>query len=92
MRNYKPFLRFQQQQQQQQKQMQIFLMPLCEQIFEVDKRDAGDTIALSVPRDLADGFINNKKEEYKFRFEKIFATDALQEDIFESVAEPVIEK
>ena len=59
MRNYKPFLRFQQQQQQQQKQMQIFLMPLCEQIFEVDKRDAGDTIALSVPRDLADGFINN---------------------------------
>ncbi|KAL4624257.1 kinesin-like protein KIF6 isoform X1 [Arapaima gigas] len=42
-----------------------------------------------VPRDLADGFVNNKKESYRFRFQKVFDQTAKQEEIFEHVAKPV---
>uniref|UniRef100_A0A8C4RJ98 Kinesin-like protein n=1 Tax=Erpetoichthys calabaricus TaxID=27687 RepID=A0A8C4RJ98_ERPCA len=42
-----------------------------------------------VPRDLADGFINNKRESYRFRFQKVFDQAAKQEDIFEEIARPV---
>ena len=45
-----------------------------------------------MPKDASEGYINNKKEDYKFRFEKVFNQEALQDDIFESVAEPVIDK
>lgn len=45
-----------------------------------------------MPKDASDGFLNNKKEEYRFRFEKIFDQDTAQDDIFKSVAEPVIDK
>ncbi|XP_067312130.1 kinesin-like protein KIF6 [Pseudorasbora parva] len=44
-----------------------------------------------VPRDLADGFINNKKENFKFRFQKVFDQTADQEQIFETIAKPVAE-
>jgi kinesin family member 6/9 len=47
---------------------------------------------LSVPKDANEGFINNKKEEYRFRFERIFNMESSQDDIFQSVAEPVIDK
>uniref|UniRef100_A0A3Q1JRE2 Kinesin motor domain-containing protein n=1 Tax=Anabas testudineus TaxID=64144 RepID=A0A3Q1JRE2_ANATE len=42
-----------------------------------------------VPRDLADGFVNNKKECYKFRFQRVFDQAVKQEDIFENIAKPV---
>ena len=45
-----------------------------------------------MPKDSAEGYIHNKKDEYRFRFEKIFNQDALQDDIFQQVAEPVIDK
>lgn len=44
-----------------------------------------------VPRDLADGFINNKRENFKFRFQKVFDQTANQEQIFETIAKPVAE-
>ena len=61
-------------------------------IFELENKESGDQIVLSVPKDVNEGFINNKKEEYKFRFERIFNMEASQDDIFQSVAEPVIDK
>ena len=60
-------------------------------IYEIQPQDSGDQIVLNVPKDEAVGFVNNKKEEYRFKFEKIFEQDCLQEDIFENVAEPVID-
>ncbi|XP_020775106.2 kinesin-like protein KIF6 [Boleophthalmus pectinirostris] len=59
-------------------------------VYSVDNEDQiGSSLAFVVPRDLAQGFINNKKESYKFRFQKIFDQSAKQEDIFENIAKPV---
>jgi kinesin family protein 6/9 len=58
----------------------------------LDNKESGDIVTFAVPKDASEGFINNKKEEYKFRFEKIFNVESVQDDIFRSVAEPVIEK
>lgn len=38
------------------------------QVYSVDNEDqAGASVEFILPRDLADGFVNNKKECYKFR-------------------------
>nr|XP_021521185.1 kinesin-like protein KIF6 isoform X1 [Aotus nancymaae] len=49
------------------------------------------SLEIIVPRDLADGFVNNKRESYKFKFQRIFDQDANQETIFENIAKPVAE-
>ncbi|KAM5262645.1 kinesin-like protein KIF6 [Ctenodactylus gundi] len=49
------------------------------------------SLEIILPHDLADGFVNNKRENYKFRFQRIFDQDAKQEIIFESIAKPVAE-
>ncbi|XP_074254101.1 kinesin-like protein KIF6 isoform X3 [Saimiri boliviensis] len=49
------------------------------------------SLEIIVPRDLADGFVNNKRESYKFKFQRIFDQDANQEIIFENIAKPVAE-
>ncbi|KAG7466056.1 hypothetical protein MATL_G00160760 [Megalops atlanticus] len=54
-----------------------------------DEEKAGSTLEFVVPRDLADGFVNNKKESYRFRFQKVFDQGAKQDDIFETIAKPV---
>ncbi|XP_036398153.1 kinesin-like protein KIF6 [Megalops cyprinoides] len=54
-----------------------------------DEEKAGSTLEFVVPRDLADGFINNKKESYRFRFQKVFDQEANQDEIFEAIAKPV---
>ncbi|XP_029981840.1 kinesin-like protein KIF6 [Sphaeramia orbicularis] len=59
-------------------------------VYSVDNEDqAGASVEFIVPRDLADGFINNKKECYKFRFQRVFDQTVKQEDIFENIAKPV---
>jgi kinesin family member 6/9 len=60
-------------------------------LYEIENREAGDQISLSVPKDASEGYINNKKEEYRFRFERIFDQTTAQNDIFQSVAEPVVD-
>ncbi|NXK94898.1 KIF6 protein, partial [Formicarius rufipectus] len=49
------------------------------------------SLEITVPRDLADGFINNKREIYKFKFQKIFDQEAKQDVVFDSIAKPVAE-
>ncbi|KAK7904500.1 hypothetical protein WMY93_017107 [Mugilogobius chulae] len=64
--------------------------PKTSAVYSVEKEDQiGSSIEFVVPRDLAQGFVNNKKESYKFRFQKIFDQSAKQEDIFENIAKPV---
>uniref|UniRef100_A0A4W6CEN4 Kinesin family member 6 n=1 Tax=Lates calcarifer TaxID=8187 RepID=A0A4W6CEN4_LATCA len=49
----------------------------------------GASLEFVVPRDLADGFVNNKRECYKFRFQKVFDQAVKQEEIFQNIAKPV---
>ncbi|XP_011488928.1 kinesin-like protein KIF6 isoform X2 [Oryzias latipes] len=59
-------------------------------VFSVDNEDpTGASLDFLLPRDLSDGFVNNKRESYKFRFKKVFDQHAKQEDIFENIARPV---
>ena len=51
-----------------------------------DPKEKGERIKFSVPKDLQVGEINNAKEEYNFKFGKVFDQNAKQEDIFERVA------
>ena len=43
-----------------------------------------------VPRNEKAGLINNQKESHNFRFSKIFDQNSSQEDVFESVAKPLV--
>ncbi|XP_042357157.1 kinesin-like protein KIF6 [Plectropomus leopardus] len=59
-------------------------------VYSVDHEEqTGASLEFVVPRDLADGFVNNKRESYKFRFKKVFDQAAKQEDIFEDIVRPV---
>ncbi|XP_029448789.1 kinesin-like protein KIF6 isoform X2 [Rhinatrema bivittatum] len=60
-------------------------------IYSVEEEDSASTLEIIVPRDLADGFVNNKRESYKFIFQKTFDQEATQDSIFESIAKPVAE-
>ncbi|XP_063008082.1 kinesin-like protein KIF6 isoform X2 [Melospiza melodia melodia] len=59
--------------------------------YSVDNEEPLPSLEITVPRDLADGFINNKRESYKFKFQKIFDQEAKQDAIFDSIAKPVAE-
>ncbi|XP_051249392.1 kinesin-like protein KIF6 isoform X1 [Dicentrarchus labrax] len=59
-------------------------------VYSVDNEEqTGASLEFVVPRDLADGFVNNKRECYKFRFQKVFDQAVKQEEIFENIAKPV---
>ncbi|XP_067680992.1 kinesin-like protein KIF6 [Haliotis asinina] len=60
--------------------------------YEVDQDDEGcPRLTVTVPKELAEGFINNKREHYKFRFERVFDQKTTQDEVFEHVAKPVID-
>ncbi|XP_034078070.1 kinesin-like protein KIF6 isoform X2 [Gymnodraco acuticeps] len=59
-------------------------------VYSVDNEgQTGAFLEFLVPRDLADGFVNNKRECYKFRFLKVFDQAVEQEEVFENIAKPV---
>ncbi|XP_067883904.1 kinesin-like protein KIF6 isoform X3 [Heterodontus francisci] len=60
-------------------------------LYSLAEDNGGPVLEFVVPHDAADGFINNKRENYKFKFQQIFDQGAKQEDIFESIAKPVAE-
>ncbi|XP_029891781.1 kinesin-like protein KIF6 isoform X3 [Aquila chrysaetos chrysaetos] len=61
-------------------------------IYSVDDNEKSlSSLEIIVPRDLADGFVNNKRESYKFKFQKIFDQEAKQDVVFDSIAKPVAE-
>ena len=57
--------------------------------------DAPDTshgsVEVHVPDDAAQGFVNNKRSHWKFAFNGVLDRDTSQEDVFEQVAQPVID-
>lgn len=59
-------------------------------LYDIDEDDDNfPRLTLIVPRELSDGFVNNKKENYKFRFKKVFDQNTQQDEIFEHVAKSV---
>ncbi|KAH6594578.1 hypothetical protein BASA50_006528 [Batrachochytrium salamandrivorans] len=48
-------------------------------------------IGFLVPRDEHAGLINNQKESFEFKFDRLFDVDVKQEEVFDVVAKPVIE-
>ncbi|XP_069578414.1 kinesin-like protein KIF6 [Brachyistius frenatus] len=59
-------------------------------VYSVDNEEqTGASLEFVVPRDSADGFVNNRRECYKFRFQKVFDLAVKQEEIFENIAKPV---
>ncbi|XP_049319455.1 kinesin-like protein KIF6 isoform X3 [Astyanax mexicanus] len=59
-------------------------------VYSADNEEqGGGRLEFVVPRDLADGFVNNKRESYRFRFQKVFDQTAKQDDIFKMIAKPV---
>uniref|UniRef100_A0A8D1BLM4 Kinesin motor domain-containing protein n=2 Tax=Sus scrofa TaxID=9823 RepID=A0A8D1BLM4_PIG len=62
-------------------------------IYSIDEDEKlAPSLEIILPRDLADGFVNNKRESYRFKFQRIFDQDAKQETIFENIAKPVAER
>eukprot|EP01135_Chromosphaera_perkinsii_P002730 Nk52_evm98s226 gene=Nk52_evmTU98s226 len=55
---------------------------------DVDGEQNG--ISFHRPKNMSAGMVNNKKETYKFKFNKIFEREASQELVFSEVAEGVI--
>ncbi|KAM6085072.1 kinesin-like protein KIF6 isoform 4-T4 [Theristicus caerulescens] len=61
-------------------------------IYSVDDDEKSlSSLEIIVPRDLADGFVNNKRESYVFKFQKIFDQEAKQDVVFDNIAKPVAE-
>uniref|UniRef100_A0A8C2Z3V1 Kinesin family member 6 n=1 Tax=Cyclopterus lumpus TaxID=8103 RepID=A0A8C2Z3V1_CYCLU len=66
------------------------MIPHTITVYSVDNDEpAGASLEFLVPRDVAEGFVNNKRECYKFRFLKVFDQAVKQEEIFENIAKPV---
>ncbi|XP_059877273.1 kinesin-like protein KIF6 [Delphinus delphis] len=61
-------------------------------IYSIDEDEKlTPSLEIILPRDLADGFVNNKRESYRFKFQRIFDQNEKQETIFENIAKPVAE-
>ncbi|XP_075963096.1 kinesin-like protein KIF6 [Anarhichas minor] len=59
-------------------------------VYSVDNEEpTGASLEFLVPRDVAEGFVNNKRECFKFRFLKVFDQAVQQEEIFNNIAKPV---
>ncbi|GAB1606530.1 kinesin-like protein KIF6 [Argonauta hians] len=60
-------------------------------IIKVDHDGKGGSVVQFMnPRESGDGYVNNKKELYNFKFQHVFTEDARQDDIFNQVAKPVV--
>lgn len=60
-------------------------------LFEInDDASCSSILQFIVPKDLAGGFVNNKKESYKFKFQNVFDQSTKQETVFNEVSQPVI--
>ncbi|KAI9004755.1 P-loop containing nucleoside triphosphate hydrolase protein [Gaertneriomyces semiglobifer] len=47
-------------------------------------------VGFRIPKDQAAGMINNQREVYDFKFDRVFDMDAKQEEVFDTIAKPVV--
>ncbi|XP_061156903.1 kinesin-like protein KIF6 isoform X1 [Syngnathus typhle] len=57
-----------------------------------NEQSTSGALEFVVPKDMADGFVNNKRECFNFRFQKVFDQASKQEEIFEHIAKPVADR
>eukprot|EP00966_Prymnesium_polylepis_P058322 1350637-Prymnesium_polylepis.1 len=48
------------------------------------------TVTVEVPQNEAQGLVNNKRTNYRFGFAGILPQESTQDDVFERVAQPVV--
>ncbi|CAF3338715.1 unnamed protein product [Rotaria sp. Silwood1] len=60
-------------------------------VYEINPVEDGANLSIIIPKDATDGYINNKREDFRFRFRHIFDQNSKQDDIFSLVARPVID-
>lgn len=52
--------------------------------FQITELDDG-LVTFHVPKEDSEGYINNKKDQYKFKFEEVFPEQTQQDTIFDKV-------
>ncbi|KAI8613988.1 P-loop containing nucleoside triphosphate hydrolase protein [Chytriomyces sp. MP71] len=52
--------------------------------------DEAPKIGFRIPRDAEQGLINNQRENFDYRFNRVFDKDATQEEVFDHVAKDVV--
>lgn len=60
--------------------------------IELSEDANASKIAFHVPKQDGDGLVNNKKEVFAFKFDHIFPDTTTQEEIFDVVARPVVDR
>ena len=51
---------------------------------------ADSAIGINIPRDANSGYVNNQRENWSFPFSRVLDATALQDQVFETVAQPVV--
>ena len=52
---------------------------------------ADSAIGINIPRDANSGYVNNQRENWSFPFSRVLDATALQDQVFETVAQPVVD-
>lgn len=60
------------------------------EIVDENDPDSIPKIGFHIPKDQSAGMVNNQRENFDFKFDKVFDMDARQEEVFDVVAKPVI--
>ena len=60
--------------------------------IDEDDEVAMPRLQFRIPRDAAMGLINNSRENYEFRFDRVFDMDVSQEEVFDNVAKDVADR
>ncbi|CAD7931766.1 unnamed protein product [Amoebophrya sp. A25] len=66
------------------------LRPTSRAFVGFNQREDEDIVEFDLDRGDPNAFVNNSKAKHKFKFDGIFGMDATQEEVFKSVAVPVI--
>jgi kinesin family protein 6/9 len=64
-------------------------------LYELQNEEQGTSaplITFYMPKSEADGLVNNRRESYPFRFNRVFDQQTTQDEVFEQVAKEVIDK
>eukprot|EP00347_Sterkiella_histriomuscorum_P023771 403333442 len=63
-------------------------MPSHQTLYNIDN---DRILEFVIPKDLRQGIVNNAKESHRFKFTQVFDQDSTQQEVFERVAQPVIQ-
>ena len=57
--------------------------------FELEAEDS--VVQVEVPKEAVAGMVNNKRNRWRFGFNGLIGTEAMQDEVFETVARPVVD-